>query len=358
MVSRSAVIVGLLLNVFALAAWRYAKRKIVVHRVEHGIGTRNALVIGAGRVGQALARHLEGNKLLGYRFKGFLDENHSNDPRMLGKIEHLSRVARAEFVDDVFITIPSERELVKRIAVEARRSRLNVKVIPELYDGLGWHAPLRHVGDFPVMELNWKPLPTLGLLFKRTFDFAFSVCALAACGPLLIVLGVWIKLDSPGPVFYRSRRVGKKGHVFACYKLRTMVTNADELKNRLWHLNERKGPFFKISDDPRITHCGKFLRKYSFDELPQLWNVVKGDMSLVGPRPHPLDDYQKYDLDDLRRLEVQPGITGLWQVTARQDPSFDTSLRLDLDYIENWSLWLDTRILLRTIPAAIAGLGE
>lgn len=357
-VSRSVVIVSLLLNVVVLAAWRYAKRKIITHRVESGIGTRNAVIIGAGRVGQALARQLEENKLLGYRFKGFLDGNHSNDPRTLGTIEELPRIARAEFVDDVFITIPSERELVKRVAVEGRRNRLTVKVVPELYDGLGWNAPFRHIGDFPIMDLHWRAIPTLGFFAKRIFDAVFSLVALVLCLPFLAPLTIWIKLDSDGPVFYRSRRVGRKGRVFTCYKLRTMVSNADDMKESLRHKNEREGPFFKMENDPRVTWSGKFLRKYSLDELPQLWNVLKGDMSLVGPRPHPLDDYEQYSLDHLRRLEVKPGVTGLWQITARQDPSFETNMRLDLEYIENWNLWMDFAILWKTVPQIFHGAGR
>lgn len=357
-VSRSVVGLSLLLNIIVLAAWRYAKRRIVIHRVEHGIGTRNAVIIGAGRVGQALARQIQENKLLGYHFKGFLDGNHLHDPRTLGKIDDLSRIARAEFIDDVFITIPSERELVKRIAVEARQNRLNVKVIPELYDGLGWQAPLRHVGDFPVMEIHWRAIPTLGLFFKRAFDAVLSSVGLISCLPLMGLLAIWIKLDTSGPILYRSRRVGKKGSVFSCYKLRTMVSNADDLKQSLRDHNEREGPFFKIEKDPRVTRSGKFLRKYSLDELPQLWNVLKGDMSLVGPRPHPLDDYEQYSLDHLRRLEVKPGITGLWQITARQDPSFETNMCLDLEYIEHWNIFLDLAIMCRTLGVVLKGEGR
>ena len=356
-VSRSVVVLSLLLNVVALAAWRFAKRKIVIHRAERGIGSRNAVIVGAGRIGQALARHLEDNKLLGYQFKGFLDANHSNDPRTLGTIDDLSRIARAEFIDDVFITIPSERELVKRIAVEARQNRLDVKVIPELYDGLGWDAPLRHVGDFPVMEIHWRSIPNAGLFAKRVLDVMISCAGLILCLPIVGALAIWIALDAPGAVFYHSRRVGKKGRVFTCYKLRTMVLNADDLKDSLRGRNEREGPFFKIGNDPRVTRSGKFLRKYSLDELPQLWNVLKGDMSLVGPRPHPLDDYKQYDLDHLRRLEVKPGITGLWQVTARQDPSFERNMKLDLAYIENWSLGLDLKLLLKTFWVVLRGEG-
>jgi exopolysaccharide biosynthesis polyprenyl glycosylphosphotransferase len=357
-VSRSVVVMSLLLNVVALAAWRYAKRQIVINRVKRGIGTRNAVIIGAGRVGQALARQLEENKLLGYRFKGFLDGNHSNDCRTLGRIEDLPQIARAEFVDEVFITIPSEREMVKRVALEARQHHLDVKVIPDLYDGLAWNAPLRFVGNFPVMELHWRAIPTLGLFVKRVFDAGFSLAALAVCSPLLAPLALWIKLDSDGPVIYRSRRVGKKGRVFTCYKLRTMVSNADDLKQSLRHRNEREGPFFKIENDPRVTRPGRFLRKYSLDELPQLWNVLSGDMSLVGPRPHPLDDYKQYSLEHLRRLDVKPGITGLWQITARQDPSFDTNMRFDLEYIDSWNLWMDLIVLAKTLPHVFRGAGR
>jgi exopolysaccharide biosynthesis polyprenyl glycosylphosphotransferase len=277
---------------------------------------------------------------------------------MLGKIEDLSRVARAEFVDEVFITIPSERELVKRIAIEARQHRLDVKVIPDLYDGLGWRAPIRQIGEFSVMDLHWQPIPALGLFVKRIFDVVVSSFSLIICSPVLTVLAVWIKVDSRGPIFYRSRRVGKKGCAFTCYKLRTMSANAEEMKNSLRHRNERQGPCFKIKDDPRITRLGKFLRRYSLDELPQLWNVLKGDMSLVGPRPHPLDDFEQYSLDHLSRLDVKPGITGLWQVMARRNPSFEANMQLDLEYIENWNLLLDVKILMKTVPEILRASGS
>lgn len=357
-VSRQIVLSSLILNVVTMVIWRYVKRQIVIRRVEQGIGARNVIIVGAGRVGQALAQQFEQNKHLGYRFKGFLDGNHVGDERILGKIEDLSNVARAEFVDEVFITIPSERELVKRIAVEARQRRLDVKVLPDLYDGLGWHAPIHLVGDFPVMDLHWQPIPALGLFVKRMFDVVISSIALIICSPVLAVIAVWIKVDSQGPVLYRSRRVGKKGCAFTCYKLRTMQANAEEMKKSLRHRNERQGPFFKIKDDPRITRMGKFLRKYSLDELPQLWNVLKGEMSLVGPRPHPLDDFEQYSLEHLCRLDVKPGITGLWQVEARRNPSFEINMRLDLEYIENWNFWLDLKILSKTLPAVFEGAGQ
>jgi lipopolysaccharide/colanic/teichoic acid biosynthesis glycosyltransferase len=162
--------------------------------------------------------------------------------------------------------------------------------------------------------------------------------------PFLALAALCIRLDSTGPAIYGAPRIGKKGKKFNCYKLRIMVMNADAMKKELRGANERHGPFFKMENDSRITRCGRRLRNYSIDELPQLRNVVAGDMSLVGPRPHPLDDYERYTIEHLRRLDVKPGITGLWQVTARRGPSFETSMALDLEYIENWSLKFDLKI--------------
>ena len=357
-VSRRVVGYSGILNVVALIAWRLWKRRFVLHRVAEGIGVRNAVIIGAGRIGRALAEQMETNKLLGYHFTGFLDANHTTHPKLLGNVQDLPRIARAQFVDDVFITIPSERELVKTVAAQARLNRLNVSVIPELYDGLGWTAPIAYVGEFPVMELHGEPIPAFGLFVKRVLDILISAVSLVLVSPLLALIAAIIKIDSSGPTLYHSARVGRKGREFICHKFRTMITNADEVKEQYRHLNEREGPAFKITNDPRITRVGGFLRKYSFDELPQLWNVLKGEMSLVGPRPHPLDDYAQYDLEHLRRLDVRPGITGLWQVTARQDPSFETNMHLDLEYIENWNLLLDLQILAKTAVEVPKGTGR
>ena len=179
---------------------------------------------------------------------------------------------------------------------------------------------------------------------------------------MLLAVAIAVKLDSPGPIFYSSERIGKKGRVFRCIKFRTMVRDADKRRADVMHMNERDGVLFKISNDPRITTVGRFLRKYSLDELPQFFNVLKGDMSIVGPRPPLASEVQEYKLSHLRRLDVMPGITGLWQVQARQDPSFDSYISLDVAYIDNWSIWLDLKIIVRTIwssspaPARISSL--
>jgi lipopolysaccharide/colanic/teichoic acid biosynthesis glycosyltransferase len=197
----------------------------------------------------------------------------------------------------------------------------------------------------------------LSLFLKRTIDIVVAFIASILFLPLLVVIAVAIKLQSPGPVLYVSKRVGHKGRVFTCYKFRTMVEQAASMQPQLAHLNERRGILFKISNDPRITLLGAFLRKYSLDELPQLWNVLLGDMSLVGPRPPISSEVEQYDASHLRRLDAVPGMTGLWQVEARQDPSFKSYISLDSKYVNHWSLQLDLQILLRTVGVVLRGTG-
>jgi lipopolysaccharide/colanic/teichoic acid biosynthesis glycosyltransferase len=174
----------------------------------------------------------------------------------------------------------------------------------------------------------------------------------------MLGIALAIRMNSKGPVVYKAARIGRKGRTFNCFKFRTMVPNAEHLKADLEHMNEREGVLFKIVNDPRITSVGRFLRKYSLDELPQFYNVLRGDMSLVGPRPPIASEVEQYDLSHLRRLDVLPGITGLWQVEARQDPSFDSYISLDTAYVENWSFWLDLKILARTIQVVFSGTGS
>jgi exopolysaccharide biosynthesis polyprenyl glycosylphosphotransferase len=226
-----------------------------------------------------------------------------------------------------------------------------------MYDGLAWNSPIEYIGQFPTIPLHCGHVPELGLIFKRAFDILFSTVALAVLSPVLAAIAIAIKLDSPGPIFYSSERIGKKGVVFRCTKFRTMVEDAEKRRAEIMHMNERDGVLFKISNDPRITKLGRFLRKYSLDELPQFFNVLLGDMSVVGPRPPIASEVKEYKLSHLRRLDVTPGITGLWQVQGRQDPSFASYVSLDVTYIDNWSVWLDFKIIMKTVGVVFAGTG-
>lgn len=212
--------------------------------------------------------------------------------------------------------------------------------------------------SFSNRQLPQEAVPGLGRFAKRVLDLVISSAALLMLWPLMLVIAIAVKLESRGSAIYASLRVGKRGVPFLCYKFRTMVPEANRLRKVLLPLNERRGPFFKIANDPRVTPLGRFLRKYSLDELPQFWNVLKGEMSLVGPRPHPLEDVAQYSPGHEQRLEVIPGMTGIWQLTARENPSFEACMFLDVSYIRHWSLLLDCKILLRTIPAVLAGEGQ
>lgn len=196
-----------------------------------------------------------------------------------------------------------------------------------------------------------------GHALKRTFDLLFSGLALVLIAPVLVAIAIAIRLDSPGPVLYLSERIGRNGRSFRCFKFRTMVQDAERMQTRMGHLNERDGVLFKIANDPRVTPVGRILRKYSLDELPQFFNVLRGEMSVVGPRPPVVSEVREYNANHWRRLIVLPGITGVWQTQARHDPSFESYVSLDLAYIENWSVGLDLKIIAQTIFVLLSGTG-
>jgi exopolysaccharide biosynthesis polyprenyl glycosylphosphotransferase len=344
------------LNFGALYAWRRQSARLWPDRPRD---VRNVLIVGAGTVGRRMAAYLETHSEQGKTVYGFLDNDRMQGERIIGRVEDLARLARTGFIDEIILAAPRDREVVLHVVREARQLKLDVKVVPELF---GCHpnvtAPVEQIDGMPVVCLHAERLPTAGLTLKRSVDVTIASVSLTILAPFLIAIAVLIKLDSYGPVLYRAARAGRKGNLFRCYKFRTMVCNADDLKDALKPGNQRSGPFFKMANDPRITRLGRLLRRYSLDELPQLWNVLKGDMSLVGPRPHPVDEYLAYDIEHLARLDMTPGITGLWQVTARRDPSFRRGMELDREYIRTWSLRLDARILLKTVWAVARGSGQ
>ena len=341
------------LNYIFMLCCREWERRAAIRSA--GRRARNVLIVGSTRLGQELAASFTGDSKSGRLFRGFLAEQGPIGGDVRGTIEDLARVARAEFIDEIILLDIRDPVRAGKIIREARRNRLDVKIVPDLF-GFRPQA-LEDVGNIPVLTLHEEAIPATGLLLKRLLDVCVSSAALLILTPVLGIVALCIRCDSPGPVLYGAPRVGRKGRRFRCFKFRTMVSGADLVKDVLRARNQREGPFFKIANDPRITRVGRFLRHFSLDELPQLWNVLRGDMSLVGPRPHPIDDCERYDLDHLRRLDVTPGVTGLWQVTARRDPSFERNMALDLQYIEEWSLALDLRILLKTIAVVLKGTG-
>jgi exopolysaccharide biosynthesis polyprenyl glycosylphosphotransferase len=309
----------------------------------------NTLIVGAGPVALSIARALRSDPLHRAVVCGFVDDKLPLSPTVLGRIVDLDWLARAEFIDEVIVALPGQPAQARAAAEIAFRNHLDIRAVPDLPPGPGPDAGVDHIGEVPVVTLHREPLPGPGLFLKRWLDITGAAAGLALASPLMAIVALLIRLDSPGPVVYAAERTGAKGRRFRCYKFRSMVTNAEHLKEELRIHNQREGPIFKIDDDPRITRVGRFIRRYSLDELPQLWNVLRGEMSLVGPRPHPVDEVNHYELQHYRRLDVKPGITGLWQITARDCSSFELAMHLDLTYIENWSLLLDLRILARTV---------
>ena len=361
-VSRIVVALTVVVTMMMIMARRAVWRSIRARRFLHGHETRNVLIVGDGRVGHALRNHLEALPQMGFRFKGFITldstQNSISRDQVIGDVRNCVAIARSLFVDEIYFSTPAEKETVVSVVEEARAIGIEVRVVPDLYDGLAWNAPVEFIGQFPTIPLHRRDFPRGAFVVKRVLDVFLSSLALLVLGPMLLTIAILVKLGSQGPIFYRAMRIGRKGRTFSCYKFRTMVAHADQIKHEYAHLNERESVLFKISNDPRITRLGARLRKYSLDELPQFFNVLVGDMSLVGPRPPLASEVEKYDIAHLRRLDVLPGMTGLWQVEARQDPSFDSYISLDTAYVENWNLMLDLRILARTLGVVMDGTGS
>ena len=339
-----------------LTLWRQIRRR---GWNEHFRETEssNVLIVGAGPTARAIAKALREDPLHPSTVVGFLDDHIPLSPQVLGRIADLDWLARSQFIDEVILAVPNDPKLVRKVTEVAFRNHLDIRAVPDLPPGLWPAAGVERIGGVPVIALHRESLPGTTLLLKRLLDVVGSLFGLALIAPVMGVIALLIRLDSPGPVFYSAERTGAKGRPFHCHKFRSMATGADQLKETLRGRNQREGPIFKLADDPRVTRFGHFLRRFSLDELPQLWNVLLGTMSLVGPRPHPLDEVNRYQLHHYRRLDMKPGMTGLWQITARNSPSFDLNMHLDLTYIENWTLALDMRILMSTIHVLFAPEG-
>jgi exopolysaccharide biosynthesis polyprenyl glycosylphosphotransferase len=324
------------------------------------------LIVGTNNRALEFAAAVEARPELGYRLLGFVDEQWvgpqppgATQPALVSDLDGFQQFLRTHVVDDVVVALPvkSFYSRASRIVALCREQGIVVRMLSGLFTDRG-AARVDQFENNPVITLYNSPFEGWPAILKRAIDITVSAFILAALAPLFAVVALLIKLDSHGPAFFAQTRVGLAKRRFRMYKFRTMVANAEKLQAQLESRNEVSGPVFKIKHDPRITRLGKFLRKTSIDELPQLFNVLKGDMSLVGPRPLPVRDYEGFDQDwQRRRFSVRPGITCLWQVSGRSGISFDQWMDLDMRYIDQWSLWLDLKILAMTIPAVMKGSG-
>ncbi|MDP2939834.1 MAG: sugar transferase [Candidatus Omnitrophota bacterium] len=358
--SRLVFIESTFLLALSLSSFRTVKRIWVRYLIRNGYSNLNILIVGSGNTGSALSEEIQNNPYLGLRIVGFLDDNNTHNTlgcKVLGKIKDLEDVVKKNFVDEIYVTIPSERKITSEVLLQAMKMGKTVRVVAERFDLPYQQVGLNYIGFIPLLTYFEKNLHGTEQAIKRFLDIIVSVMLLILFLPLLLIIAFLIKLESPGSVFYVSKRSGKKGKIFNFYKFRSMVHGAENHKEALRHKSEVKGPIFKIRKDPRITSLGRFLRKYSLDELPQLINVLKGDMSLVGPRPFPVDESQKLENRHMPRLNITPGITGLAQIKGRSDLSFRKWAKWDLWYFNHWSLGLDLKILWWTLPAVLKGKG-
>jgi exopolysaccharide biosynthesis polyprenyl glycosylphosphotransferase len=344
-------------------------RLLLISARRSGYNYRYLLVIGSNSRAFEIAARIEQKPELGYKIVGFVAETRAastdwgNVPRVewkcLGMLDDLRRILSEERVDEVFVCLPLEARFsdIARIIQHARDLGIVVRIMPDFADDYLFKN--LHVEEFEneyVVTL-FREQMLLQLLLKRMLDLTVSLAVLTLLSPVMLLTALLIKLTSPGPVFFVQKRVGMNQREFKLYKFRSMVENAEERKSELLHLNERDGPAFKIENDPRITPLGRFLRKTSIDELPQLINVLTGKMSLVGPRPPLPEEVEKYEWLFRRRLSVKPGITCIWQISGRNNVPFDRWMQMDHEYVENWTVWLDLRILLKTIPAVLFSRG-
>jgi exopolysaccharide biosynthesis polyprenyl glycosylphosphotransferase len=348
---------------------RLVLRLLLVSVRRSGYNYRYLLVIGLNRRAFEIASRIENRPELGYKIVGFVSETpealreFENIPhgewKNLGMLDDLRRILSEERVDEVFVCLPVEARFsdIARVIQHARDLGIVVRIMPDFADDyLFKNMYIEEFENQYVLTL-FREQMLLQLLLKRMLDAVISLVALIVLFPFMALVAILIKLTSPGPVFFVQKRVGMNQREFKLYKFRSMIANAEERKSDLLHLNEREGPAFKIENDPRITPLGRFLRKTSIDELPQLFNVLTGKMSLVGPRPPLPEEVRKYEWLFRKRLSVKPGITCIWQISGRNNVSFDRWMQMDHEYIENWTVWLDLQILIKTIPAVLFSRG-
>lgn len=358
-----AIVAGYLgLSFFGFFLVRLTAREIMLLSQRRSYGMINAIVVGTGPGAMAIGETLRFRPYLGYRLAGFVEAPHEVNPDptvpVLGTVEDLPELVDRQVIDAVFFG--TSLEVTARYEQVIWKLEEVGKTVHLRGDAVGVLLSRTLIGEFegvPLLTLSSAPADPVLLGVKRAIDVVASLAAIALLSPLLALTALLVKVTSPGPLLFAQERVGLHGRRFHMLKFRSMYQDAEARKQELLDRNEMDGPVFKIKNDPRITSIGRFIRKFSIDELPQLFNILRGEMSLVGPRPPLPNEVAEYQRWQRRRLSMKPGLTCLWQVSGRNDIDFETWMRLDMEYIDNWSLFLDLKILFKTIPVVVLARG-
>ncbi len=355
----AAVVIVVLLSISRLIE---SSLRSWLHR--RGVGTDRLLIVGAGEVGMAIMRSIVAQPEMGYQIIGYLDDSPEKQEGAIGRfpalgaVSDIRRVIETQGVNDAIITLPmTARDAITSVVDACEDAGVRVRIVPDMFQLQLNQVQIDSISGIPLLGVRESTIRGWNRALKRGLDVAIAALTLVITAPITLLVALAIRLDSPGPILFRQTRIGLGGRPFILYKFRSMRVDAEQQLTQLTDMNEADGPIFKMRNDPRQTRIGRFIRRASLDELPQLLNVLNGDMSLVGPRPPIPREVEQYDDWHRRRLEVAPGVTGLWQVSGRSQLTFDEMVMLDLYYAEHWSLLLDLKILLRTIPTVLLGTG-
>lgn len=348
------------------ALGRFSLRRVIYNLRRSGYFMSPALIIGANDEGLSLARQLMDWQSSGLKVVGFLDKKIRPGTPLIGNIKVLGTVNEIEEiiqqyrVEELILArsaISTHEKLLDIFKLYGFSNRVNLRMSSGLYEILTTGLTVKEFAFVPLVCVNKVRLTGGEQILKSILDYCATILGLLIISPVLALIGLAIKIDSPGPVFYRRRVMGVNGSQFDAFKFRTMYTNGDEILEQHPEMKERLAKDCKLKDDPRVTRVGKFLRKFSLDELPQFFNVLRHEMSLVGPRMISPDELKNYNHWGLNLLTIRPGLSGLWQVSGRSDLNYEERVRMDMHYIRNWSIWLDIQIIVRTLPVLLLGKG-
>ena len=358
--SRYLLATFVILNLFFLLGWRILAR-LYFRQKQRPLTQRRVLIVGAGQTGRRVSEMMRQYNWTGLHLIGCLDDDPQKgtaDMPVLGRIEDARYVVTARQIDDVVITLPQRAySKINNLVLTLHDLPVNVRIVPDYFSLALYRATAEDFGGVPMINLREPALNEVQRLVKRLFDLALGSVMLLFWLPILAVVAIAVKLDSPGPVFFRQERVGENGRIFRMIKFRTMVPGAEKMQMEISELNEDGKIIFKHPNDPRVTRIGRFLRRTSLDEMPQLINVLKGEMSLVGPRPELPWLLDQYELWQRKRFAVPQGMTGWWQVNGRSDKPMHLNTEDDIYYVQNYSLWMDIYIILKTPWVVLRGKG-